>query len=92
MLLYRKISLTFCPDVPRNLKDKGSADCGLGAGEEAIIATPPTKTISDPTLQCQEGLLQPCPLPDLLSQVLCHLYLTPSMVAWYGLVTSWSVE
>lgn len=42
MLLYRKISLTFCPDVPRNLKDKGSADCGLGAGEEAITATPPT--------------------------------------------------
>lgn len=33
------------------------------------------------------------PLPDLLCpQVSRHLYLTPSMVAWYGLVTSWSVE
>lgn len=30
MLLYRKISLTFCPDVPRNLQGRGSADCGLG--------------------------------------------------------------
>lgn len=29
MLLYRKISLTFCPDVPRNLQGKGSANCGL---------------------------------------------------------------
>lgn len=33
-------------------------------------------------------------LPDFLCpQVTCHAdYLTPSMVAWYGLVTSCSVE
>lgn len=31
MLLYRKMSLTFCPDVPRNLQGKAQLIPTLGA-------------------------------------------------------------
>lgn len=93
MLLYRKMSLTFWPEVPRNLRGKAvltpalaSPSVLLQGGPRAHLALSsgvPQATLEKRPVRVDPLFLGPLrPRPGLRLGCGCAGYLTPSMAAW----------